>query len=139
MSLSEQFQQIFGERIKSQRRKLGLTQHELSERLNISRTMLANIESGTQRTSVLLLARLAQTLEISVEDLVPGLPEAEAGLEQSRRISLASPNKPVLLSRELEALDISLDSGGTLNEALEEVRRQNHKSEAARKDGEENG
>ncbi len=122
MALQEQFQRIFGERIKARRRELRLTQLELSERLHISRTMLANIESGLQRTSVFLLARLAQELDTTVADLVPGIAEAETRLKQSRQVSLATENKPALLSRELAALNISTDSGGTLETALKEIR-----------------
>lgn len=122
----EQFQRIFGGRVKARRRELRLTQLELSERLHISRTMLANIETGVQRTSVFLLARMAQTLQVSPEVLVPGIAEAEARLKQSRKVSLATENKPVLLSRELEELNISVDAGATLAGALEEVRRQDN-------------
>lgn len=139
MSLLDQFQQIFGERIKARRRELRLTQMELSEHLHISRTMLANIETGAQRTSVFLLARLAQTLEVSTEDLVPDIAEAEARFKQSRKVSLVTENKPVLLSRELEALNISVGSGATLEEALKEVRLQNNETKAIREDGGDDG
>jgi transcriptional regulator with XRE-family HTH domain len=139
MTLLEQFQQIFGERIKARRRELRLTQLELSGRLQISRAMLANIETGAQRTSVFLLARLAQILEVSTEDLVPDIVEAEARFKQSRKISLATEIKPVLLSRELEALNISVGSGATLEEALKEVRLQNYETKTIRKDGGDDG
>ena len=139
MTLLEQFQQIFGERIKARRRELRLTQLELSGRLQISRAMLANIETGAQRTSVFLLARLAQILEVSTEDLVPDIVEAEARFKQSRKISLATENKPVLLSRELEALNISVGSRATLEEALKEVRLQNNETKAIREDGGDDG
>ncbi len=129
MSLQVHFQEIFGERIKARRRELHLTQIELSERLHISRTMLANIETGTQRTSVFLLARLAQTLEVSTEDLVPDMTDAEARLEQSRKVALSTETRPALLSQELEALNISVDFGSTLEEALKEVRNQHSKPE----------
>lgn len=118
---------------------LRLTQMELSKHLHISRTMLANIETGAQRTSVFLLARLAQILGISVDELVPSIDEANDRLKQSQRVSLEAENKPVLLSRELEALNISVDSGATLEEALREVRLQNNESKAIRKDGGDDG
>ena len=136
MTLLESFQQIFGERIKARRRELRLTQMELSKHLHISRTMLANIETGAQRTSVFLLARLAQTLKVSTEDLVPDIIEAETRFKQSRKVSLATEDKPVLLSRELEALNISVSSGSTLEEALKEIRFQNEKNNATQR-GEE--
>ena len=125
MSSLEQFQRIFGERIKAHRRRLRLTQLQLSERLHISRTMLANIETGVQRTSVFLLARFAQELEVSIEDLVPSIAEAESRFQESRKVSLATESKPAMLSRELEELDISVDTGSTLEKALKEVHHQN--------------
>lgn len=121
-NLSEQFRRLFGERVKARRRELRLTQLELSGRLHISRTMLANIETGAQRTSVFLLARLVQTLDVSTGDLVPDIDEAEDRLRQSRKVSLNVEGKPALLSRKLEELNISVDSGGTLEKALKEVR-----------------
>ena len=132
MSLQVHFQGIFGERIKTHRRELHLTQLELSGRLHISRTMLANIETGTQRTSVFLLARLAQTLKISTEGLVPGMTEVEARLKQSRKVSLSTETRPTLLSNELEALNISVDSGSTLEGILKEVQNQHSKLESTK-------
>ena len=125
-----QFQQIFGQRIKAQRRERDLTQKELSEQLHVSRTMLANIEAGSQRTSVFLLARIAETLKVPVEQLVPKITEAEERLAQKRKVSLQTDKKPKLLSDELEALNISVDSGSTLEKALKEVQRQNDESDS---------
>lgn len=139
MSLLEHFQQIFGECIKARRRDLRLTQIELSERLHISRTMLANIETGAQRTSVFLLARLAQTLKVSINDLVPDIKEVEARLKQSQKVSLRTTNKPALLTQELEALNISVNPGSTLKEALKEVHLQKNESKTAQKGGDNNG
>ena len=127
MTLLEQFQQIFGDRVKARRRELRITQMELANRLEISRTMLANIEAGAQRTSVFLLARLVQVLGVSAEYLVPGIEEAEALLKQRSKVFLAAQDRPVLLSKELEALNISVSSGSTLGEVLNEVRLQHKK------------
>ena len=125
MSLSEEFLHLFGRQIKEKRRDLRLTQMELSERLGISRTKLANIETGAQRTSVFLLAHLAQVLESSTDDLVPKIAEAKAQLKQSQKVSLPTETTPVLLSRELKTLNISVDSGSTLEGALAQIHRQN--------------
>lgn len=130
MSLAEQFQQIFGERVKTRRRELRLTQSELSERLHISRVHLANIEAGSRRTYILLLARIAETLEVPLEQLMPKTAEAEESLAQSRKVSLQTEKKPKLLSGELEALNISVASGSTLEKALKEVQRQDDESDA---------
>lgn len=130
MSLGEQFQQIFGERIKARRRELRLTQSQLSERLHISRVHLANIEAGSRRTSMFLLARIAEVLEVPLEQLMPKIAEAEERLAQSRKVSLRTEKKPKLLSGELEALNISVASGSTLEKALKEVQRQDDESDA---------
>ena len=124
MSLGAQFQQIFGERVKTRRRELRLTQSELSKRLHISRVHLANIEAGSRRTYMFLLARIAETLETPLEQLMPKIAAAEERLAQSRKVSLQTEKKPKLLSGELEALNISVASGSTLEKALKEVQRQ---------------
>ncbi len=129
MSLGEQFQQIFGERVKTRRRELRLTQSELSERLHISRVHLANIEAGSRRTYIFLLARIAEALEAPLEQLMPRIAEAEERLAQSRKVSLQTEKKPKLLSGELEALNISVASGSTLEKALKEVQRQDDESD----------
>lgn len=110
------------------RRELRLTQSELSKRLHISRVHLANIEAGSRRTYLFLLARIAEALEVPLEQLMPKMAEAEERLAQSRKVSLQTEKKPKLLSGELEALNISVDSGSTLEKALKEVQRQNNES-----------
>ena len=129
MSLGEQFQQIFGERVKTRRRELRLTQSQLSERLHISRVHLANIEAGSRRTYIFLLARIAETLDVPLEQLMPKMAEAEERLAQKRKVSLQTDKKPKLLSDELEALNISVTSGSTLEKALKEVQRQDNESD----------
>ena len=129
MSFGEQFQQIFGERVKTRRRELRLTQSQLSERLHISRVHLANIEAGSRRTYIFLLARIAETLEVPLEQLMPKIAETEERLAQKRKVSLQTDKKPKLLSDELEALNISVTSGSTLEKALKEVQRQGDESD----------
>lgn len=77
-----------------------------------------------------LLARIAETLEVPIEQLMPKIAEAEERLAQSRKVSLRTEKKPKLLSGELEALNISVASGSTLEKALKEVQRQDDESDA---------
>lgn len=70
-----------------------------------------------------LLARIAEVLEVPLEQLMPKIAEAEERLAQRRKMSLQTEKKPKLISGELEALNISVDSGSTLEKALKEVRR----------------
>ena len=117
--MGKQFQQIFGAHVKTRRRELGLTQSQLSERLHISRTHLANIEAGSKRTYIFLLARIAETLEVPLEQLMPKMAEAAEYLTQRRKVSLQTEKKTKLLSGKLEALNISVDSGSTLEKGPE--------------------
>lgn len=121
-SMSSQFLVIFGERVKSHRRDQKLTQVELSAKVGISRTALANIETGNQRTNVFLLARLAHVLKIPPGDLIPDFSEAKQRLQQAKRVSVSAPNEAELLTGELRKLNISVQPAGGLDKALREVR-----------------
>ena len=121
--LPRHFQRALGERIKERRRELQLTQVRLSALADISRAALANIEAGNQRTSVFLLARLAETLDVSPGELIPSLSEAQARLRRARRASVPAAGKTELLARELRKFNIAVEPQGGLQEALQEVRR----------------
>lgn len=122
-SLSGQFWLIFGERVKDRRRELNLTQVELSADISISRTALANIETGKQRTSVLLLAKLAKALKTSPESLIPNLADAEERLQRALQVSIRAKGRPKLV-QELENLNISVEPESNLENMLKEVQNQ---------------
>jgi transcriptional regulator with XRE-family HTH domain len=67
-----------GQRITEARKAQGLTQVQLAEILGIAQQTLAHYEGGKLRVAVALLLPLAQTLGVSVEDLV-GTPSKRAG------------------------------------------------------------
>ena len=104
------FYERLGKRISDLRRnKLELTQRELSDRIALSRTSLANIEKGRQQLLLHHALEIADALEVKLSDVVPprtresadrfeerlkGLPAAEkrwiqssvrAAMHQSRR------------------------------------------------------
>lgn len=58
-----------GRRIKALRRLKLVTQQELAQQVNISVTMLSNIERGAKKPSPQLLEKIAQHLKISGEEL----------------------------------------------------------------------
>lgn len=60
-----------GELVRRRRKKLGMTQAEVSPRLGISRASLANIETGRQKVLVHQLYALAAALELVPNDLLP--------------------------------------------------------------------
>lgn len=57
------------QRIRAFRKLKGYTQQGLAERLSISVAVLGSLERGTRKPEQKLLARIAQSLEISYEEL----------------------------------------------------------------------
>lgn len=51
------------------RKARGLTQEELAERVGVTRTHIAKIESGKFSASVRLLAKIAKVLDCSLDDI----------------------------------------------------------------------
>ena len=64
-----------GSRILARRKKLGLTQEEISEMLNISRVYYSSIESGHRKIYTSTLVELANALETTADDLLLGQQE----------------------------------------------------------------
>ena len=61
-----------GENIKSIRKKLGITQEELSEKLNVTRQAVSNWETGKTQPDIETLTRMAEVFGVSVEKLIYG-------------------------------------------------------------------
>jgi len=61
----------FGKLVRQHRRRLGLTQDRLGERVALSRTSITNIEQGRQKVLLHQLFSLAQSLSVSPEALLP--------------------------------------------------------------------
>ena len=60
-----------GESIKSKREALGLTQQELAEKLFVSRQTVSRWESGTRCPDLIMSKKVALTLGISLDELIP--------------------------------------------------------------------
>ena len=121
MSISLKFQQLFGQRVKNRRQKLGITQATLAGKIRMSRSALANVETGEQRTSVFQFAKLAHALQTPPGDLLPALEEAEA--ENVRKISVSANGKTDLLDQELRKYNKALDRNLDPDSALQEIRQ----------------
>ena len=61
---------IVARNLVSARKRLRLTQEQLSERSGVSRTMIAHIEREARNPSLQTLARLAASLDLSIEALL---------------------------------------------------------------------
>lgn len=58
----------FGHRIQKRRKDLGITQEELADRVNLSRTHMGHIEQGRRSPSLEVLNKLAKALRTSPKD-----------------------------------------------------------------------
>ncbi len=58
-----------GWKIQKLRRKMGLTQEELAEKLGISRVYMGYIEQGRENPSLRLLIKLSRKFGVKIEEL----------------------------------------------------------------------
>ena len=72
LSLSPDAQVEVGQRIRTVRKSLGMSQAKLAERFNLSRPALVNIERGRQNCTIYNLMCLARALRVPVSELLPG-------------------------------------------------------------------
>jgi transcriptional regulator with XRE-family HTH domain len=60
-----------GENVKKHRGKLGLSQEDFAKKSGVKYTTLTKIESNViKKPSVLIMAKLAKALGVSIEDLI---------------------------------------------------------------------
>ena len=64
-----------GQNIKTIRKKLGITQEELAEKLNVTRQAVSNWENGKTEPDIETLTKMAQIFDISIDKLVDGVPK----------------------------------------------------------------
>ena len=63
----------FGDRIRSRRSELGLSQEALADRAGLQRAYIGQLESGMRNVGLDNLARLARALESDLGKLLEGL------------------------------------------------------------------
>src|SRR5215210_49676 len=59
---------IFGQRVRQHRKELDMTQEDFAQRVGISTETVSKIERGERRPSKHVAERMAQVLELAVED-----------------------------------------------------------------------
>lgn len=62
--------EALGKRIRSQRKLLGMTQEELSERAGVSCSFIGHIERGSRKLSLETLVNISEALNISCDALL---------------------------------------------------------------------
>ena len=70
MIFGEETIRIFGERIEAARKKKGLTQEELAERVSVSQSMINHIENGNKKPSLETAVALANELGVTLDSLI---------------------------------------------------------------------
>lgn len=60
----------FGERVKTERERLGLSQAELAKRMNISQQAVAKYEKIVEQPKLATISKIAEALEIPIATLV---------------------------------------------------------------------
>lgn len=65
--------EALGDKVRSLRTKLDLSQEALAERCDFDRTYISLIERGQRNPSFTNLIRLARGLDVSVSDLIKGI------------------------------------------------------------------
>lgn len=73
------FHAALGQRIATLRKAHGLTQVQLAEQLGVAQQTLAHYEAGRLRLLASTLAKLADVLDVPVEDLIGASKRAKAG------------------------------------------------------------
>lgn len=67
--------ELIGRRVKSLRKQRELSQEDLSDFLELSRSSISNIESGRHQTPLSTLYELSHLFKIDIHDLIPSYDE----------------------------------------------------------------
>jgi XRE family transcriptional regulator, aerobic/anaerobic benzoate catabolism transcriptional regulator len=131
---AEEFLHLFGERIRGERERRGMSRKVLAQHAGMSERYISQIESGKGNISILLLRQLADALELPVIRLVEGesmsVDTVSAGLrlERTALIGLRGAGKTTLgfaLAKSRDVPFIELDreverlAGTTIGAILE--------------------
>lgn len=80
-------QKEFGKRIQSLRKKAGMTQEQLAERLSFDRPHLAKIETGMRSCSIETLLEFSELFGVSTDYLLKGSQDVAEEKEQLLQIA----------------------------------------------------
>ena len=92
-----------GEKIKDARKKAGLTQEQLAEKLEVSQVMVAQYENNVRNPKLETLKKISNALEVDLFDIIV--------LEEPREISIVTPEEDELRT-EVKSLTYSLNKKG---------------------------
>ena len=90
---------VLGQRIRELRAERGYSQESFADTCGVHRTFMGTIERGESNLSFQNIARVAETLEISLSALFQGLEEKARGFAQSASAVKGEPKKRNVSSR----------------------------------------
>jgi transcriptional regulator with XRE-family HTH domain len=61
---------VFGENVRSFRRKLDFSQEELADKANLHRTYIGMIERAEKNITLINMEKIANALKVNIEDLL---------------------------------------------------------------------
>lgn len=91
-----------GARIRKQRIELGLTQQNVYEQLDISQNHYSRIENGHAGTSVELLLRICEVLQVSADYILTGKLGASEQTEFIKRYNSLTPKQKEYIENHIE-------------------------------------
>ncbi|WP_337970310.1 helix-turn-helix domain-containing protein [Virgibacillus salexigens] len=91
-----------GERIKEERKKKGLTQKELGEKIGVKHNTISSYEKGTNAPEQNAIFKIARALNVKVDDLFPSNSQANSTDDLQRALEMA---------KEMDIKDIQLLKG----------------------------
>lgn len=83
--------QIVGQNIRQFRKQKKINQLSLASQVNLSRTSLVNIEYGRQQPSLFTIWDIAQSLGVTLHDLIPRTPFAKDNLQIAVKSNINNP------------------------------------------------
>ena len=70
---------VVGDRIRAERKRAGLSQDQLAERLHVTRQTISNWEGGKSQPDIESLKSLAEALDVPIERLIYDQPPERSG------------------------------------------------------------
>lgn len=66
----ENIQHVVGRNVRQARQAVGLSQEALADKAGIDRTYVSGVERGVRNPTVIIVARLAEALDVAAADLL---------------------------------------------------------------------
>lgn len=95
---------MFGKRLAELRNQKELSQYELADRLNLSRTQLANYEQGKREPDFETLVLLADFFEVSLDYLLGRTDQLQTSDKGFKNVAFFNGNREELSEEEAEIL-----------------------------------